>query len=135
MNLKEQVLEFLEVIGVESNPIQISNGVSFDYSEVRATLHNLNQDGFVIYNQTENTYKIAMDKEYTEGTDMDKNSADWIGEAARTLTPEQFRGAMIFTIGKYLRRMGKKDDISKEVKKVADYSRRWEAYEMELLKK
>lgn len=57
------------------------------------------------------------------------NGEDWIDECARTLTAEEFRGAMKFTIGKYIRRLGRKDTIVKEVKKIADYAQRWEAYE------
>ena len=64
----------------------------------------------------------------------DNTGDDWIDECARTLTPEQFRGAMMFTIGKYIRRMGRKDDILKEVTKIADYSNRWMEYEREISK-
>lgn len=60
---------------------------------------------------------------------QDNQGDDWIDECARTMTPEQFRGAMLFTIGKYLRRMGKKDAIESEVRKVADYAQRWQQYE------
>jgi hypothetical protein len=59
----------------------------------------------------------------------DNSGDDWIDEFARTATPEEFRGAMKFTIGKYNRRCGKKDDIKKEVYKIADYGQRWLAYE------
>lgn len=62
----------------------------------------------------------------------DANGGDWIDECARTLTPEEFRGAMKFTIGKYVRRAGKKDDINSEVTKVADYAQRWLQYENSL---
>ena len=54
---------------------------------------------------------------------------DWIDECARTLTPEEFRGAMKFTIGKYVRRTGKKDSIAQEVEKIRDYAARWLEYE------
>ena len=50
---------------------------------------------------------------------------DWIDECARTLTPAEFDGAMKFTIGKYVRRAGKKDSLESEVGKVADYANRW----------
>lgn len=60
---------------------------------------------------------------------QDQQGEDWIDECARTLTPEQFRGAMMFTIGKYARRLGKKDNISQEVRKIADYAQRWQQYE------
>ena len=63
---------------------------------------------------------------------LDETGEDWIDECARTLTPEEFRGAMKFTIGKYKRRMGKKDPIPKEQAKIADYIERWVEYEMNL---
>ena len=55
----------------------------------------------------------------------DDQGEDWIDEAARTLTAEEFRGAMRFTIGKYNRRMGKKDELIKEIGKMRDYCDRW----------
>jgi len=55
----------------------------------------------------------------------DDQGEDWIDEAARTFTAEEFRGAMRFTIGKYNRRMGKKDELIKEIKKMRDYCTRW----------
>ena len=60
---------------------------------------------------------------------MNQLGGDWIDECALSLTHEQFTGAMIFTMGKYLRRMGKKDDKLKEIKKLADYAQRWAAYQ------
>lgn len=65
---------------------------------------------------------------------QDITGEDWIDEFARTATVDEFRGAMRFTIGKYNRRVGKKDDVLKEVIKMRDYCQRWEAYERELLK-
>ena len=143
MTLKEQILEYLEVTGDQCSFLKISNdvGVTDDYSAVRYKLLELTEDGLIIYDLATNTYKIAMDKEYTEGTDMnkqlyqDENGSDWIDEAARTLTPEQFRGAMLFKIGEYLHGIGKKDGMSEQVIKVAYYSCRWEEYESALLKK
>ena len=64
----------------------------------------------------------------------DNNGEDWIDECARNFTPEQFRGAMMFTIGKYHRRCGKKDKIHLEVHKAADYQERWRQYEEQLAK-
>lgn len=63
--------------------------------------------------------------------DLD-GKGDYIDECARTLTPEEFRGAMKFTIGKYMKRLGKKDEILKEVTKIADYSNRWLEYEKKI---
>ena len=56
---------------------------------------------------------------------QDATGEDWIDEAARTFTAEEFRGAMRFSIGKYNRRMGKKDDLIKEIEKMRDYCQRW----------
>ena len=64
---------------------------------------------------------------------QDAQGEDWIDEFARTKTPEEFRGAMSFSIGKYNRRVGKKDDILQEVRKMRDYAQRWEEYELALL--
>lgn len=59
---------------------------------------------------------------------QDSQGGDWIDEFARTSTPEEFRGAMRFTVGKYVRRVGRKDDELSEVRKMRDYCQRWEAY-------
>ena len=56
---------------------------------------------------------------------QDATGEDWIDEAARTFTAEEFRGAMRFSIGKYNRRMGKKDDLASEIEKMRDYCSRW----------
>ena len=56
---------------------------------------------------------------------QDAQGEDWIDEAARTFTAEEFRGAMRFSIGKYNRRMGKKDDLIIEIEKMRDYCSRW----------
>lgn len=60
---------------------------------------------------------------------QDASGEDWIDEFARTATPEEFRGAMRFTIGKYVRRAGKKDKLESELRKIEDYARRWRQYE------
>ncbi|RUR52720.1 DUF3310 domain-containing protein [Vreelandella populi] len=61
---------------------------------------------------------------------QDAKGEDWIDEFARTATPEEFRGAMRFTIGKYNRRAGKKDALISEIRKMKDYCQRWEDYEL-----
>ena len=58
---------------------------------------------------------------------------DWIDECAASFTPEEFRGAMKFVIGKYKKRRGKKDSIIMEDEKIADYEKRWAEYEAKLL--
>ena len=65
---------------------------------------------------------------------IDSNGEDWIDEFARTATVDEFRGAMKFTIGKYLRRAGKKDEMPQEVGKIDDYAKRWSEYEIKLIK-
>ena len=56
---------------------------------------------------------------------QDAQGEDWIDEAARTFTAEEFRGAMKFTLGKYVRRAGKKDALESEIEKIRDYAARW----------
>jgi hypothetical protein len=56
---------------------------------------------------------------------QDAQGEDWIDEAARTFTAEEFRGAMRFTLGKYVRRAGKKDALESEIEKIRDYAARW----------
>lgn len=63
---------------------------------------------------------------------QDAKGEDWIDEFARTATADEFRGAMRFTIGKYLRRAGKKDPLPSEIRKMRDYCDRWIAYELSL---
>lgn len=60
---------------------------------------------------------------------QDAHGEDWIDEFARTATADEFRGAMRFTIGKYVRRVGRKDSYESELLKIEDYCRRWRAYE------
>ena len=56
---------------------------------------------------------------------------DFVAEFARDNSPERFQGAMIFIIEKYLKRLGKKDDIVQELYKVADYANRFYQIEKE----
>lgn len=77
--------------------------------------------------------KPTMHSQLKQSRYQDSAGDDWIDECARTLTPEEFRGAMKFTIGKYIRRAGKKDDLIKEIGKIEDYARRWGDYERGLL--
>lgn len=67
---------------------------------------------------------------YTENN----SSRDWIDEFCATSTPEEVRGAFRFTIGKYLRRYGKKDDHLQEALKIQDYANRLVEYERSLSK-
>ncbi|XAI95236.1 hypothetical protein [Leptolyngbya phage Lbo-JY16] len=65
---------------------------------------------------------------YTEN----KSERDWIDEFCATSSTEEVRGAFRFTIGKYLRRYGKKDDPLQEALKIQDYANRLVAFEREL---
>ena len=59
-----------------------------------------------------------------------EGKTDYLDRTMETMTPEQFRGAMMWTIGKYIDRLGQKDDILKEVYKIADYANRWHQFEV-----
>lgn len=59
---------------------------------------------------------------------------DHIDEFARDNSIEDFRAAMRFTIGKYEKRLGKKDAMSKELYKMSDYYKRWSEVEKKLEK-
>ena len=64
-------------------------------------------------------------------TSQNSHGLDWIDEFAANNSIEDFRAAMRFTIGKYERRLGKKDAMSKELYKIADYYKRWSQVESE----
>lgn len=64
----------------------------------------------------------------------DEDGLDWIDEFAANNSIDDFRAAMRFTIGKYERRLGKKDELSKELYKMSDYYQRWSKVEKELEK-
>lgn len=65
---------------------------------------------------------------YTENN----SNRDWIDEFIATSSAEEVRGAFRFTIGKYLRRYGKKDDPLQEAIKIQDYANRLVEFEREL---
>jgi hypothetical protein len=50
---------------------------------------------------------------------------DFIDNCYKRYTPEEFRGAMKFYIGKYYDRLGEKDDIIQELTKAADIALRF----------
>ena len=100
-----------------------------DADETALDSQNTNENGFrevkaVHENQSEQPLEVVKQDRY-----KDANGEDWIDECARTLTPEEFRGAMKFNIGKYNRRAGKKDALIKEIEKIKDYADRWIRYE------
>lgn len=55
----------------------------------------------------------------------DENGKDLIDKWEERYSIEEFRVLMWAMIEKYNERLGKKDDIIKEVTKIADYSNRW----------
>ena len=54
---------------------------------------------------------------------------DLIDDAADRYSDSEFRGAMRFNVEKYMRRLGKKDDVTKELGKIIDYATRWLEFE------
>lgn len=56
---------------------------------------------------------------------LEEDGKDLIDRWADRYTPEEFRLIMWVMIEKYQTRLGKKDDIAKEVRKIADYANRW----------
>lgn len=57
---------------------------------------------------------------------------DLIDEFGEEESVEAFRGAMKFTLKRYMRRLGKKDSLVSELTKMADYCLRWAEYEKKL---
>lgn len=55
----------------------------------------------------------------------DADGKDYLQRFFENETPESVRGAMVFTIGKYIERLGKKDAPEKELAKVIDYCTRY----------
>lgn len=95
--------------------------------------HNMNSLENTLINHNQVDFKdvdipTSTKKDYY----LDKEGDDWIDDCARKFRLPEFRGAMKFTIGKYIRRAGKKDDILKELEKIADYTNRWIQYEKNL---
>mgnify|MGYP000638523424 CR=1 FL=1 len=60
------------------------------------------------------------------------NGKDLIDRSAESYKTDEFRGAMRFNIEKYIDRLGKKDSLVKELRKIADYANRWADYEEKL---
>ena len=73
---------------------------------------------------------MSRPERYTENN----SSRDWIDEFCATSSVEEVRGAFRFTIGKYLRRYGKKDDPLQEAIKIQDYANRLVAFERDELR-
>lgn len=58
----------------------------------------------------------------------DSSGKDYLQRFFETKTDEEIHGAMTFLIGKYIDRLGKKDDVEIELYKVIDYSTRYRNY-------
>lgn len=54
----------------------------------------------------------------------DENGMDLIDRWAERYSPDEFRLIMLAMIEKYMTRMGKKDSVSMECRKIADYALR-----------
>lgn len=50
---------------------------------------------------------------------------DFLQRFFENSTPEEVKGAMVFTMGKYIERLGKKDAVEKELDKIIDYAARY----------
>ena len=62
-------------------------------------------------------------QEFTERAAHYKRlSPETIQRAQDVLTPEQFQGAMLYTMMRYIERFGHKDDPLKEALKISDYA-------------
>lgn len=55
----------------------------------------------------------------------DADRKDFLQRFFENSTPEEVKGAMVFTMGKYIERLGKKDAVEKELAKVIDYATRY----------
>jgi hypothetical protein len=78
-----------------------------------------------IKRQNEQSSGMKKQERYINADD----GLDHIDEFARDNSIEDFRAAMRFTIGKYEKRLGKKDARSLELYKIADYYNRWSQIE------
>ncbi|MDW8564684.1 DUF3310 domain-containing protein [Staphylococcus shinii] len=72
---------------------------------------------------------IQENKEYVENARNTPShysgDIDFIEYFAGQSTPEELRGAMKFTIGKYATRLGRKDEEIKELDKIIDFATRY----------
>ena len=121
------------VRALRSNPYGVVEGELYTVLDINGRNIRIDQDQSSYY--TPERFELITDIPTSEESDkpmhikqeryVDNSGSDWIDEFYSTRSVEELRGAMIFTIGKYLRRVGKKDSIISEVKKIADYANRW----------
>lgn len=69
--------------------------------------------------------KLASEWTETPHYTKDADGKDFLQRFFENSTPEEVKGAMVFTIGKYIERLGKKDAPEKELGKVIDYATRY----------
>ena len=123
----------------------IQQGGGFEMCKIDTINYHIVESRFDAWQEGEkrmdNIAQNGNDRHYEEVQDFtkqprykDENGLDWIDEFAANNSIEDFRAAMRFTIGKYERRLGKKDDLSKELYKISDYYARWSQVEKELEK-
>ncbi len=93
---------------------------------------------FVRNSITEDYYTLATDEEdseepviqrindmYNDVPDHYKADIDVIEFCRQHFTDEEFKGAMKFNLIKYPTRLGRKDDMVKELDKIIDYAQRY----------
>ena len=76
--------------------------------------------------------QMKIDDKPKQDRYKDKEGRDLIDRWAVNFEPAEFRVIMWAMMEKYQTRLGKKDDIKKEVYKIADYAQRWLEYENKL---
>ena len=76
--------------------------------------------------------QMKIDEKPKQDRYKDKEGRDLIDRWAVNFEPAEFRVIMWAMMEKYQARLGKKDDIKKEVYKIADYAQRWLEYENKL---
>lgn len=83
-------------------------------------LVKLPRDKVIVSKSVEHNHD-KISPHYTENAD----GKDYLQRFFENSTPEEVKGAMVFTIGKYIERLGKKDAPEKELAKVIDYATRY----------
>lgn len=132
MNQSKFAHSRIDIIGSNGND-GVHYEPPFDVPELDQEWYKKDSSNYSTLEEEEYFKHIEANQVLKQERYKDANGEDWIDECARTLTPEEFRGAMKFNIGKYNRRAGKKDALIKEIEKIKDYADRWIRYENERL--
>jgi len=77
-----------------------------------------------------NVGKVSDSVNHKQERYTNDEGQDLIDEWATKLTHAEFRVVMFAMIGKYNRRLGKKEPIHQETAKMQDYMQRWHEYEV-----